>query len=364
MAVDNLPYFVGISAIPEIGAVRFKKIVDNFDPISDFFRCRAADLTAIGIPQSAAEKIIASREALDLDRLWQNTQEQGVKLLTYTDSAYPALLLEIYDYPPLLYYRGDLSCLARSTVAVVGTRKMSYYGQEMTQALVSGLVSSGITIVSGLARGIDSVAHHATLQEQGLTAAVLGTGLDWRSFYPRENVPLAERMIAQGGLLLSEFPCGMPGNKENFPRRNRLISGLSLGTVVVEAGVQSGALITARLALDQNREVFAVPGNIHTPVSAGPHQLLKAGAHLVTQASDILEVLDLTSSIKHATIAQVVADNPAEAAVLALLSKEPRAIDEVMRVSGLAGSRVSATLTILEVAGKVRDVGGKNYILA
>ncbi len=363
MNKELLPYFAAISTISEVGSVRFKQIINHFSDVREFFSCSSSDLVRAGLTLIIAERIIISRNQLKIDQIWQRIEKEEIGLLTFFDDEYPALLKEIYDFPPLLYYRGNLDCFNNSSLAVVGTRKMSHYGQDVTNQLVGDLASAGLTIVSGLALGVDSCAHQATLKAKGKTIAVLGTGIDRGAIYPHQNKRLAEKIIERGGLVISEFPCGMVGHKHNFPMRNRIISGLSLGTLVIEAGRRSGALITAQLSLDHNREVLAVPGSVQSPVSIGTNNLIKQGAKVVTEANDILNWLDLTLVRENATILAVKADSNEEKIILDLLSKEPIAVDQLILQSGLSSQQTSAILTVMELAGKIRDVGGKNYII-
>jgi DNA processing protein len=214
-----------------------------------------------------------------------------------------------------------------------------------------------------LALGIDSLAHRATIEAGGKTIAVLGSGLDWRSIYPSENKKLVESIVASGGAVLSELPCGMAPHKSNFPLRNRLISGLSLGTLVVEAGEKSGALITAQTALEQNREVLAVPGNIFSGTAMGVNNLIKAGARLVTSVNDVLETLNLTLIKEHVTMREVKPESPEEELILSLLSQEPLHIDQLILWSGLPSQVINSTLLMMEIKGKIKDVGGKRYVI-
>ncbi|MFA6533746.1 MAG: DNA-processing protein DprA [Patescibacteria group bacterium] len=364
MTKEELKYWVGLSAIKDIGPVRFKKIINYFSSLRDFFSCGKVDLLRAGLSETMADKIISSRGQLDLEAIWQRLKKEEIQLVTFLDPEYPALLKEIYDFPPILYLRGAPLAATDLAIAVVGTRLSTAYGEYMTNELVRGLVQGGVTVVSGLARGIDSSAHQATLRAGGKTVAVLGSGLDWRSIYPRENKKLVEEIMAGGGTVISEFPCGMPPHRQNFPLRNRLLSGLSRGVLVVEAGEKSGALITAKCALDQNREVFAVPGDVSRPTAFGPNFLIKQGARAVTEVNDILEALNLALP-KTAVVRPAAPEpsSPEEAKILSCLSIEPTQIDQLILQSGLASQTVSAVLAIMEMAGKVKEVGGQRYVI-
>jgi DNA processing protein len=291
----------------------------------------------------------------------EKLERYGVKVFTFRDTAYPSRLKEIYDYPPILYVRGSLLPQDEWCLAVVGTRRATVYGRQVTEEIVADLVRNRITIVSGLAKGIDSVAHQSALAAGGRTIAVFGCGLD--IVYPAENAALA-RDIIQHGALLSEFPLGTKPRAENFPRRNRIMSGLSLGVLVVEADETSGAMMTARLALEQNREVFAIPGSILSPASRGTNRLLQEGAKLVRSYTDILEELNLTAVAQQMEIKEVIPASDTETLLLKQLSAEPTHIDEVCLGTGLPIATVSSTLAMMELKGLIKQVGAMNYILS
>jgi DNA processing protein len=285
----------------------------------------------------------------------------GIRLVSRDDPSYPPLLAQTAHPPFLLYVRGTLTDNDRWALAVVGTRQASTYGKDVTRKLVTGLVAAGVTIVSGLALGIDAVAHNAALAAGGRTLAVLGSGVD--QIYPQSNYQLGST-IPQQGALVSEYAIGTLPTATNFPPRNRLISGLSLGVLVVEAAPKSGALITAQFAGEQGRDVFAVPGNIFSPRSEGTHRLLKDGAMLVTCVDDILDALNLQSAVVQQEMSAIMPETPTEAALLALVEDEPQHIDELRRQSGLNMPEVSSTLALLELKGLVRQVAGMQYVLA
>ena len=274
-------------------------------------------------------------------------------VVTLADEAYPRLLLEIADPPPLLYARGRLELLQRPALAIVGSRNASAQGERNAEEFAKALSTSGLTIVSGLALGIDAAAHRGGLAAQGSTVAVLGTGIDL--VYPQRNAALAGE-IAERGLLLSEFPLGTPAAAHNFPRRNRLIGGLARGCLVIEAALASGSLITARLAADQGREVFAVPGSIHSPLSKGCHALLKSGAKLVESAEDVLSEL---SGVRPSARADVATPARGEAGgLLALMGHDPVDVDALCERAGLSVEQVSSELLRLELDGRVTALPG------
>lgn len=323
----------------------------------------ASYLQKIGLGEEITEEIIARRPLINPNQEWEKLEKEGIQVITIQDKDYSSLLKEIYDPPALLYYKGSFSKKDSFSLGVVGTRKASPYGLEVTPPIVRDLVRSGLVIVSGLALGIDALAHETTVKEGGRTIAVLGSGLDQQSIYPSPNRYLAQKIIESDGLIITEYPVGTLPLKQNFPARNRIISGLCLGTLVIEAPETSGALITARDALEQNREVFAVPGSIYNPFSVGPNELIKKGAKLVNSAQDILETLNLQTSFLPEK-KEIKPDSEEEAKLLKILSGEPIHIDELVQKSNLETARVSSVLTMMEIKGKVRNLGNMNYVLA
>jgi len=295
--------------------------------------------------------------AAELDRL----EKAHIKVCTYQDDAYPARLREIYDYPPIIYLKGELTLQDEWCIAVVGTRRATIYGKQVTQEIVEDLARNKITVISGLARGIDTIAHRTVLEAGGRTVAVCACGLD--SVYPAENAALASS-ISENGALISEYPLGAKPRPDNFPRRNRIMSGMSLGVLVVEADETSGAIITAHMALEQNREVFAVPGSVLSPMSRGTNTLIQEGARLVRNCTDILEELNLTANVHQLEMKEMVATTETEDQLLKQLSATPVHIDEVCRSSGLPVAMVSSNLAIMELKGLVRQISSMSYVLA
>ncbi|MEW5921664.1 MAG: DNA-processing protein DprA [Bacillota bacterium] len=285
--MDQKAYCHALNLIPQLGPVRINRLLKACGSAREVWNAPEPRLAAVeGFGEKLAAQVVAVRARIDPARAWQELCGKGFGAVAQDEYGYPPLLREIYDPPPLLYYSGDLQVLQKSCLAVVGSRRHTAYGREIAYKFAARLAACGITVVSGLARGIDTWAHRGALKVKGTTAAVLGCGLD--ICYPPEN-SLLMQSIRQQGVVLSEFPPGSEPLPANFPRRNRLISGLSLGTVVVEAGEKSGALITASFALEQGREVFAVPGSITSPCSRGCHYLIKEGAKLVDGVESILE---------------------------------------------------------------------------
>jgi len=286
---------------------------------------------------------------------------ENTRKITLQDKDYPAILKEIHDPPKELYIKGEIINQDKTAIGVVGTRRYTQYGKEVALDIAGKLAKLGITIVSGLAKGIDTFAHQAALESGGRTIAVLGSGMDKNSFFPRSNYSLSEK-ISQQGAVISEYPPGTRGTHFTFPQRNRIISGLSLGIIVVEAPEESGALITANLALEQNREVFAIPGSIYEKNSIGTNRLIKLGAKLVIDVEDILEELNL-SHLLTLEKKKIKPDNKEEEIILSILSAQPIHIDEVIKKSGLSAGIVNSTLMILELKKAVRNLGKGNYIL-
>ena len=352
---------MGFSLIPGIGRVKFTQLENYFGSLEAAWQAAPADLKHAGLDTSSIHAITSWRPKISLEAEIEKLDRYGVKALTCHDPDYPSRLKEIYDYPPLLYVRGSLLPEDEWCLAVVGTRRATVYGRQVTEEIVADLARSKITIVSGLAKGIDSVAHHSALEAGGRSLAVFACGLD--TIYPSENANLA-RSIIQQGALISEYPLGTRPRAENFPRRNRIMSGLSLGVLIIEAGETSGAMITARLALEQNREVFAVPGSILSPASIGTNHLIQEGAKLVRDYTDILEELNLMAVAHQIEMKEVLPASDTESLLLKQLRAEPTHIDEVCRSSGLPISTVSSTLAMMELKGLIKQVGTMNYVLA
>jgi DNA processing protein len=355
-------YWLGFNLVKGIGPAKVQALLSYFGDIELAWNADDAQLKLLGFDKRSRTNLLQARATLDLEIELEKILAKHITLLTWNSPDYPSYLREVDSPPPLLYVVGSLEDIDRWAVAVVGTRRVTSYGRQVTQELVSGLVRSGVTIVSGLARGIDAVAHKAALDLGGRTIAVLGSGPD--NIYPPEHRDLARQIVRGHGAVISDYPLGTQPDAKNFPPRNRIISGLSLGVVVVEAGARSGASITAQFALEQGREVFAVPGNVNRPASQGTNRLIQQGtAKLVTNANDILEELNLTMVFEHSAVQQALPDTAEEAALFEYLSAEPVHIDALSRATGLSSQAVSSTLTLLELKGIVRQVGGMNYVM-
>ena len=359
--MDELAYWVGFNKVLGIGPARLRGLLDFFGSIQDAWRADLTSLQQAGLDQRSANNLLTTRRSLDLDAELQRLDRAGVKALTWVSEDYPINLRNIHDPPPVIYIKGELLPEDDWAVAVVGTRHASVYGKEAARRLAGDLARNGVTIVSGLAAGIDTVAHQAALEAGGRSIAVLGSGVD--VVYPEQNSALA-RQLQEQGALVSEYPLGTKPERNNFPPRNRIISGLSLGTLVVEAGARSGALITADFAGDQGRDVFAIPGSIFQRTSEGTNRLIQDGAKPVLCVADILEELNLQQISTQAEVRASVPTTPTERRILDLLSSEPTYVDELGRLSDLPPAEVAGTLALLELKGLTRQTGGMNYVLA
>ena len=352
-------YWIGFNLIKGIGAVRMQALIRYFGDLEAAWNATPIDLARAGLGSKVIERVIKARQTVDLAMLWGKIEAQGIKILTWQDEAYPQRLKEIDQPPPVLYLRGDYLPDDLFAVAIVGTRRVTAYGRQITEELSSFLAGHGITIVSGLARGVDAIAHQTALKSGGRTLAVLGSGVD--KIYPPEHRGLAEKMMEHGAVM-SDYAPGTPPDAANFPPRNRIISGLSLAVVVIEAGETSGALITAEFAAEQGREVFAVPGSILAPQSKGTNKLIQNGALPLLSVNDLMQALDLTRMGEQKTARRAIPSDETEARLMKVLGEEPLHVDEIRNQAGLPIEKVSATLALMELKGMVRQVGGMNYV--
>ncbi|MBN1260615.1 MAG: DNA-processing protein DprA [Anaerolineae bacterium] len=359
--MDDLKYWLGFNRVHGIGPVRLRMLLDVFGNIRAAWEAPEAALRASGLDQRSLRNLLKTRRQNDLDGLAENVAAAGVTVLTWESPNYPYLLSQIPDPPPVLFVKGSLTPADEWAIGMVGTRKATKYGREVARQLALDLARNGVTVISGLARGIDGIAHYNALEAGGRTLAVLGCGVD--VVYPPEHRALAAS-IEKNGALISDYPLGTRPEACNFPPRNRIISGLSLGVLVVEAGLTSGALITADFAADQGREVFAVPGSILSSTSSGCNRLLRDGAHVVTEARDILEVLHLDQLAAKQVAREILPDNPTEAAILNHLSSEPAHVDDISRGIRMPVEVVNSTLVMMELKGMVRQAGTLHYVLA
>lgn len=355
-------FWLAFNRIPGIGRVRFQALLGKFERLEDAWAAGPTDLKSAGLEDHTVRTITETRPAIDPDAESERLQEAGVVALRWDDPSYPAQLKEIDDPPPVLYCKGSLTAADAWSLAVVGTRRATPYGRQVAEEMSHQLAANGITVVSGLARGIDAIAHKAALEAGGRTIAVLACGLD--VVYPPEHKKLAAQ-ITDNGALVSDYPLGTEPRGDYFPRRNRIMSGMALGTLVVEGDIKSGALITTRLAVDQNREVFAVPGSIFSPQSRGTNTIIGRGeAKLVQNVEDILEELNLTMVPQQVEMNELIPATDTEADILRHISKEPVHVDEVCRESGLPVSTVSSLLAMMELKGLVKQMAPMAYVRA
>jgi DNA processing protein len=359
--MDRRAYWVGFNMVKGVGAVRMQGLLAHFGDLEIAWQAPLDALMAAGLPLKIAENALRVRSGIDLDRVWEDIQKKDIQVLIRGDAGYPARLDQIDQAPPVLYVRGEIHSEDGWAVAVVGTRRATAYGRQVTEEIATCLAASGVVVVSGLARGVDAIAHDAALKAGGRTYAVLGSGVD--RIYPPEHSRLAERII-EAGALVSDYAPGTPPDGVNFPPRNRIISGLSTAVVVVEAGETSGALITSTFAAEQGREVYAVPGNIHAPQSLGTNKLIQQGAHPLLKPEDLLDELDLLQVPMQRAARTILPANVVEAELLGKLSAEPVHADELHILTGLPIEVVSSTLTIMELKGYVKQVGPMAYVVA
>lgn len=352
-------YWIGFNLIKGIGAVRMQNLVAYFGDLESAWNADAQSLAEAGLGAKLIEKVVGARKDINLDQVWAKIEAQGIKILTWADEEYPNRLREIDQPPPILYIRGEYLQDDLFAVAIVGTRKVTAYGRQVTEEIASFLAANGITVISGLARGVDAIAHQAALKVGGRTMAVLGSGVD--KIYPPEHRGLAEQMMERGAII-SDYAVGTPPDASNFPPRNRIISGLSLAVVVVEAAETSGALITAEFAAEQGREIFAVPGSILAPQSKGTNKLIQNGALPLLTPDDLMQALELTRVGEHKSARKILPADEMEAKILSVLTSEPLHVDEIRNQAGLPIEKISATLALMELKGMVRQVGGMNYV--
>lgn len=360
---NNKNYLIALVSFPKFGTKSIKKLKNYFQNYEKAYTANISEIIKAGIREKTAIEFINFREKTSIDKIINELNRNEIKTVAYFEKLYPQILKEIIDPPPLLFCRGQIIA-DEYCLGIVGSRKHTSYGQICTDTIVNELTNNQLTIVSGLAHGIDTIAHKRTLENKGRTIAVLGTGIDDESIYPHSNKNLAHQIINNNGLIMSEFPIKTSPLRHHFPLRNRIISGLSLGILVVEAAQKSGALITAYSALEQNREVFAIPGNIYSPASIGPNNLIKAGAKMVLRGEDILEELNLKNINNFVKNKNIIPESKEEKNILQHLSHEPIHIDEISRKSKINSAVLSSILIMMEMKGMVKNVGGMEYVLS
>lgn len=354
------PYLLALVSLPKMTPTRLRLLLRHRTPEQAWHATSTSLLSSLQ-DQDYVTEITKARPHLDPDTLTSNLNKLGGTLLHESDTQFPQALKTIGAPPAWLFVRGSLKYLTHPCLTVVGPRKISAYGRQVTEEIVQALAHSGLTIVSGLALGVDATAHRAALDVEGFTVGVLGCGID--ELYPPRNRQLGLEIIQRGGAIISEYPPGTEPARQNFPTRNRLVAGLSSAVLVTEASEKSGSLITATLALEQNKTVFAIPGSIYSATSAGTNALIKSGqAQAVTSATDILEALQFEDVISFREKKRVFPQNPTERQIYEHLSGIPIHIDELAHLTSLPTSTLATTISMLEIKGFIQDIGGQNYV--
>lgn len=359
--INQTKYFLALNSDIRVGAKTFARLLSHFkSDLAKVWLAKKIDLQKAGLPEAQTEAVLRIIQNVNPDDELEKVAQQNIEVLTILDKKYPTDLKEIFDPPAVLYFKGIMPTPQDFLLGVVGSRACTSYGRQAAEELSFNLARNGLTIVSGLALGIDSIAHRAVLDAKGKTIAVLGCGLD--TIYPYSHRKLADEIINSDGAIISEQHIGTKPLRPFFPLRNRIISGLSKATLIVEAALKSGALITARSALEQNREVFVVPGSIYSPKSEGTNNLIKMGAHPVTVYQDILVELNIKEENRNKKEKENKGDNQEEEVLLSLLDDGPLAVDKLVESSGLEAAVVNSTLIMLEMKGRVKSIGGGSYI--
>jgi DNA processing protein len=358
-----MKYLHALNKIEGVGSQKIKILLATLGTAENIWQADLATLRKVLGGDKLPEKIFFEKQNIDPEAEWEKLKKDEINVIDFMSPNYPKLLKQIHNPPFIIYTRGKLIFDEIPAIAIVGSRKFSTYGEQLANTFARDLARAGFAIVSGLALGIDAIAHSGTLKVKGKTISVLGSGIDDDSIYPRANFHLAKEIIKNGGLLMSDYAPGTPATRLTFPARNRLIAGLSLGTLVVEASEKSGALITARMALESNREVFAIPGSIFSPTSIGTNNLIKSGAKIAACVQDILEEFNFPQASETKQAVLKLPENKEEEALLAILCDVPIHIDNIAKRSDLTVSTISATLMMMEIKGWVKNLGGQNYIL-
>jgi len=368
------PYCLGFNQFGKIGPVIWRRLENYFPDLKSAWQASSLELEKAGLKSKLVTEFNQWRKTCNVFKLSEELIQEKINYLTWHDLSYPTILKEISAPPPVLYYQGKLPAIDKKRLAVVGSRQHSAYAEKIIAELLPTIITNGIEIVSGLALGVDTLAHQTTLQAHGQTLAILGSGL--KNIYPSFNRRLANEIIYAGGTIISEFAPLTPPYKQNFPQRNRLIAGISQATLVIEAREKSGALITANYALEQNREVLAVPGNIFSEFSTGPNNLIRAGAATITSSEDILNFFSTTSDpinnppqqslLEKTNYFKYLPENKAEAIICEVIKRasersEKITADEIIRHTHLDTATVNSTLSILEIKGVIKNWAG-NYL--
>lgn len=357
--MDARIFWVGFNLVKGIGAVRMQSLESYFGDLELAWNAPITSLIEAGLTPKLSENVVQLRKQVDLEEYWQKIISQDIHVITRNDTNYPRLLNEINQPPPVLYVKGEILLEDEWSVAIVGTRKLTHYGRQAAEEFSKILADHKITVVSGLARGVDAVAHRSALEAGGRTIAVLGSGVD--RIYPAEHKNLAEN-ISNRGAVISDYAPGTPPESSNFPPRNRIIAGLSRATIVIEAGEQSGALITAEFANDQGRDVYALPGSIYSFQSKGTNRLIQQGAKPLLDIRDLLQDLQVELIQEHQEMRKSYPLDMFEQKIMDLLSDQPLHVDEITQLSNMPVAQVSSYLSMLELKGVTKQVGGMKYI--
>lgn len=356
---EETAYWVAISRVPHVGPARIERLLRRFGSLRAAWGAPSHELRAV-LDARPLQELLEARGRVEPERELQRLAEKGMRAVYPGYPEYPRLLAEISGRPSVLYLRGELTAADERAVAIVGTRRSTPYGRQAAERIAGELAQAGVTVISGLARGVDGMAHQAALQAGGRTIAVLGSGVD--VIYPAEHRLLAERIL-EAGAIVSEQPPGAKPDAQNFPARNRIVSGMAVGVVVIEAPLRSGALITASFAGDQGREVFVVPGSVFAASSEGTNALLRDGARVVRDGLDVLEDLGIGSDRPSPALQSQLPLGEKEQRVYAAVGSEPRHIDEIAEEAGLSAADAGATMLTLELSGFVRNHGAQFYVL-
>jgi DNA processing protein len=360
-----MKYLNALNRIHGLGPQKMKMLLDFFGSSGEIWKAGEKTLSQSGIGEKLSRKIFFEKQKINPVSEWEKLEKEHIKMIDFNNDSYPPLLREIPSAPYILYIKSALKIteiFSEPMVAMVGSRKMTSYGKQVAYSFARELALAGITVVSGMALGVDAESHIGMLEAGGKTIAVLGSSLEDKNIGPRTNFNLSRKIISSGALL-SDFPLDTVSIPENFPARNRLMAGLTLGTLVVEAAAGSGSLITANLALEFNREVFSVPGPIFSPSSEGTNDLLRSGAKLVTGVKDILEELNLEKRSQIDKAKKIIPASEEEKIILKNLSGEPAHIDNIVKLTKLKTAQVASTLVMMEMKGMIKDIGGQNYII-
>lgn len=352
-------YLVALCSFTPFGPARVNLLVSYFGSAEKVWKASKKRLLSVGLKESTLSEFIKHKKNFDFKKYFKTLKKSSIKFVSLNEPGYPENLRGISDAPPVLYYIGTIKPKDKNAVAIVGSRKMSSYGREVAEKFAAELSSVGVTIVSGLALGIDAVAHKACIEAGGRGLIVLASGLDTIS--PVTNRWIALEIVKKGGAIVSEYPLGQKPQRTFFPSRNRIISGLSKAVIVVEGLKKSGTLLTASAAAEQGRPVFAVPGHITSPLSAAPHFLIQSGCKLATSTQDILEELNLQLKVDFEEVEKLMPGDKNEEKLLEILEKEPLHLDEVARISSLKASEVSTILTFMELKGMIKSLGNGVY---